>query len=86
MNLSAIFSSLVAIAKADAAKAILPSLAAFFNSIATNPTEINIVAQLAQLQVSVMAALPGIAQDELKAIASLLSAEATALLAPKATA
>lgn len=84
MNLASIISSLVAVAKADAAKAVLPALAAFFNSVATNPTEINFVAQLAQLQVAVISALPGIAQDELKALATILNNEAQALLAPKA--
>lgn len=84
MNLSAIIAALVAVAKADAAKGLLPVLATFFNSVATNPTEINFVVQLSQLQVAVLAALPGIAQDELKTIATLLNTEAQALLAPKA--
>ena len=83
MTLSQIIASLIAIAKADAAKEALPALAAFFTSFSSNPTAINMVAQLAQLEVSLLAALPGIEQDVLKELATLVNTEAQALLAPK---
>lgn len=82
MNISQIVSQLIAVAKADAAKTILPLLAAFFTSIATNPTAINVTAQVAKLQVDLIAALPSIELDVLKQLASILNAEAQALLSP----
>ncbi len=86
MNLSALIAQLIAVAKADAAKSILPLLANFFTSIAANPTAVNITVQLAQLQVGVLAALPAIGQDELKNLANVLNAEAQKILAtPPAT-
>lgn len=79
-NLGQILEQLIAIAKADAAKAALPLLATFFSSIASNPTTINVTVQLAQLQVGLIAALPTIEQDLLKQIAALLNTEAQTLL------
>ncbi len=83
MNLGQIISQLVAIVKLDAAKSALPLLAAFFTSISVDPTAVNITAQLAKLEVDLLAALPAIEQDVLKELAALVSAEAQALLTPK---
>jgi hypothetical protein len=80
MNLGQILTQLIAIVKADAAKSALPLLATFFTSIAGNPTAINIAAQLAKLEVGLLAALPGIEQDVLKEVAAIVSAEAQAAL------
>jgi hypothetical protein len=76
MNIAAILQQLIAIAKMDAAKTALPAIAAFFNSIASNPTAINVTVQLAELQVALIASLPTIEQDILKQIASVISTEA----------
>ena len=79
MNLSQIFQSVLAIVKADAAKTILPALAAFFTSVAANPSALNFAAALAKLNVDVLAALPGIEQDALTTIAGILNQEVQAL-------
>lgn len=81
MNLSQVFASLLAIAKADAAAKILPLLATFLNSVASNPTALNFAAQASILNVGIIGALPGIAQDELKALAGLVNNEITSLAA-----
>lgn len=75
MNLNAIIVQLLAIAKNDALKSVLPLLAQFFTSISTDPTALNIAAQLASLEVGILAALPGIAQDELKGLADIVNTE-----------
>ena len=80
MNLSQVISQLLAIVKADAAKTVLPLLAAFFSSVAGNPTAINLAAQLAKLEVDLLAALPALEQEALKELATLVSVELQALL------
>jgi hypothetical protein len=82
-NISTVLAPLIAIAKQDTAKLILPQLITFLTSISTNPNEVNILASVAKLEVDVLAALPTIAQDELKALAQIIQTEATALLAAK---
>jgi hypothetical protein len=82
---SGILQTLIAVAKGDAAKLVLPLLANFLNSIATNPTEINIIAQLASFEAGLLAVLPQIGQDEIKALAAQIQAEATSLLTASAS-
>lgn len=82
LSISAVAQSILAIAKADAAKTILPLIVTFTNSIATNPSAVNVAAQVAAFQFGAVAALPGLAQAELVALAGLVNAEAQALLAP----
>lgn len=79
MNLAQIFQMIVQVAKNDATKSILPHVSAFLNSVASNPTAINFVAQLAQLQAQILADLPAIEQDILKQIATTVATEAAAL-------
>lgn len=78
---STILQGLIAVAKGDAAKLILPLLSNFLQSIGNNPSEINIIAQLASFEAGVLAVLPTIGQDEVKELATLLQQEATQLLA-----
>jgi len=80
MNISALLTSLIALVKADANKAALPAIATFFTNIASNPSSINIVAQLAKLEVDLIAALPGIEQAVLQQLATTLNTEAQALV------
>jgi hypothetical protein len=81
---SAILAALIAVAKTDAQKLVLPLLSNFLSSIANNPTEINIVAQLASFEAGLLAVLPTIEQDELKALSVILQTEATSLLSATA--
>jgi hypothetical protein len=81
---SAALKSLLAVAKADAAASVLPLIVSFTNSIAANPTAVNVVAQAAKFQVSILAVLPTLEQSELAAIAGIINTEATTLLAPPA--
>jgi hypothetical protein len=80
MNISQAIQQLIDLAKADALKAVLPALAAFLTAIAANPSGINIVAQLAKLEIDLIAALPGIEQAILGQLAATISSEAQALL------
>jgi len=84
MNLSAILTQLIAVAKADAGKLVLPALVTFLQGIASNPNALNLTVGLAKLNVDLLAALPTIGQDELKALSTLLATEAQTLLAPGA--
>jgi hypothetical protein len=81
VNIAQILSQLVAIAKTDLNKQLLPIIAAFFSSIATNPTALNITQQLAKAEVDLLAALPSIGQDVLAQLAGLVNAQAQTLLA-----
>lgn len=83
MDLKALFEQLLAIAKADELKVILPALANFFNSVSGNPTAANWVVQFTALQAAVIAAQPGIQQAMLQQIAQAVNQAAAALLTPK---
>lgn len=76
MNLSQLFQALLALVKTDEQKVLLPALAAFFASISTNPTAINVAAAFTKLQVDVLAAQPGIEQALLAEIAQVVNAAA----------
>lgn len=78
---SALVATLVAVAKADAAKTLLPLIADFTNSVAANPTQLNIVAQAAKFQVGLLTIVPGLEQAELVALATAINTEAQLLLA-----
>lgn len=80
-GLGAVISNLIAAAKSDFESAALPLLAAFFASIAKNPTAVNIIAQLALLEAGLIAALPGIEQKVLADIAQYIGEEAAGLAA-----
>ena len=79
MNLAQTIQALLTIVKTDAQKTALPALLAFFQSAAANPSALNIAAALAKLNVDLLAALPGIEQDILKQIATLLENEIATL-------
>lgn len=80
MNPSQILTQLLALAKTDAAKTVLPLLQAFLTSVVANPTQLNLVAQVAKFEADFLAAIPGIGQDILKDLAQLVNAEAELLL------
>lgn len=84
MNLSALFQAIINIAKTDALKPGLPALAAFFNTVAANPTAVNFTLALTKLEADLLAALPGVEQDILKQIAADVNAAAQHFLAPPA--
>lgn len=86
MNPTTIIKELWTLVKSDLAKDVLPLLLTFLTSIAGNPTQINFVAQLAKFEADFLAAVPGIGQDVLKDLVSLVSQEAQALLTPPAAA
>lgn len=79
MNLGSVFKELLAAAKADEGKALLPLIANTATSLATNPTAANGVAQGAKLLADAVAAQPNIGQDILKDLAAIISTETTAL-------
>jgi hypothetical protein len=85
VNLSQIFSSLVAAAKTDEEKALLPLVAAVATSIATNPTGLNIVAQGNAFLAGAISVQPNIGQALLKDLATVINTEAQALLSATAT-
>jgi hypothetical protein len=79
MNLGIVFKELLAAAKADEGKTLLPLIANAATSLAGNPTAQNGVAQGAKLLADAVAAQPNIGQDILKDLAVIVSAEAAAL-------
>lgn len=76
LDLGQIIAQLIALAKTDELAALMPALAAFFTSIAADHSQINLVEQLAKLEVDLIAAQPGVATDVLKQIAADIQAEA----------
>jgi hypothetical protein len=86
MNISQLVQSLLEVARSGAGPKLLVLITEFTNSIAANPTQLNVVAQVAQFEVGALAILPGLAQSELAALASIINAEATKLLTPVAVA
>ena len=85
LSISQIASQLIGIAKADVAQDILPAAATFFNSLAANPSKLNLAVQVAVLEGAVLQALPKIETDELKALATVLTTEASAALSASAS-
>lgn len=83
MNLGAVFKELLAAAKADEGKALLPLIGAAATSLATNPTAANGVVQGSKLLADAIAAQPNIGQDILKDLATVVNTEAQLLLAAK---
>jgi hypothetical protein len=81
LALGTFLQSLITIVKTDALKDGLPIISAFFANISANPTQANIVAQLAVLEVSLMAALPNLESDIIKDLVALLQQQAAALTA-----
>lgn len=81
MNLGQIFSQLVAAAKADEEKALLPLIATAATNLAVNPTAVNFVAQGSLLLSGAVAAQPGIGQDVLKDLATAVNTELQSLIA-----
>lgn len=82
LSISAIIQQLIQLAKTDAKKLVLPLLANFLTSVGNNPSEPNLIVQLAVLEAGLLAALPQIEQDEVKELAQLMIAEAQTLNAP----
>jgi hypothetical protein len=76
MTPSQLFAAIKALFENQELRAILPALAGAFGSLANNPTAINALLQLAQLEAAIIAAQPNILQSELKLIADDLAAAA----------
>jgi len=70
--------------KGDVLKDGLPAINAFFTSIVNNPSQANILAQVAAVQVNLLAALPNLQMDVTKDLASIVQNEVNALLASTA--
>lgn len=70
LQLGNFFKGLVALAESDLAKILGPDLVAATQSVASNPTKLNAVAQGTKLLVAAIAAGPKIGQDELQALAA----------------
>lgn len=71
--------ALKAVATSDLFKLDAPPLLAFLQSVAANPTAINIAAQEIQLVAALTGSIPTIGQDLLKEMATLLSSAITTL-------
>lgn len=80
-NIGTILQGIIAAVKSDAEAKALPLLAAFFSSVAGNPTALNVVAQLSVLNVGLIALGPALGQEILTDISSALNAEIAALVA-----
>ena len=85
-SLGAIAQQIIAAAKNDALKVGLPVVQAFLNDIIANPSQSNIVAQAAALEVNLLAALPNFEAALAKDLASIIQTEVNALVAAPATA
>lgn len=80
-NISTVISDLIATVKADEAKVIQAPLAAFFQSISTNPSALNIAAQVALFNAQFVAAQSGVEQSILAQLASVVSTQVAAAAA-----
>lgn len=70
------------IVKNDALKTALPVITGFFQNISANPSVSNLTAQLAALEVDLLAALPNLEQAVVKDLAALIQQEVTTLTTP----
>ena len=75
MNLQQIVQQLIAIAKTDELRVLMPSFAAFFSSISVDHTVVNLTLQLGKLDASLLAAQPGVATDVIKQISADIQAK-----------
>jgi len=81
VTLQQFIAAIVSVIKNDALKAGLPALASFFTAVAADPSHANILAQIAKLEIDLIATVPSIEQDVFKQIAALIETEAQALTA-----
>lgn len=80
--LTDLFDAQLAVLKSDLAKTLVPQIQQANNLIASNPTELNLVAQAQAIVVNAEADAPGILQDELKALASWVNTQLQVLANP----
>jgi hypothetical protein len=86
MNISQLLQGLLGAFRANAGPELLALITSFNNSLAANPTQINVVAQSSKFVVGVLAIIPGLEQSELLALAGVINTEAAKLLTPVAVA
>lgn len=79
MNIGALLQQILTAVKNDAIKTALPILNAFFQNISSNPSQMNIAAQLASLEVQLLAALPNLEAAVAKDVAALVQQEINTL-------
>lgn len=63
----------------DALKQLLPLLTSFLTNVGSNPSQMNIMAQLASLEVQALAALPNLEAAVVKDLAALIQAQVAKL-------
>jgi hypothetical protein len=80
-SLGTLIQSAITIVKDDALSTTMPVITAFFQNISSNPSTSNLTAQLAALEVDLLAALPNLEQAVVKDLAALIQQEVTALAA-----
>ncbi len=82
-GIGSFFSNLWTTIKTDEEKALLPALATAVNSVAANPTEINLIAQGNALLAAAIAAQPAIAQSLIGELAQNINAIAQSVATKK---
>ncbi len=83
-SLGSLFRSILDAVKNEALKIVLPLVQKFLADVAANPTQLNIVAKLGQLQVDLLAALPDLESSLAKDLSVILNNEIAALVAQQA--
>lgn len=68
--LTDLFDAQLAVLESDVAKDLVPVIQKAVNSMAANPTALNVVAQAELVVISAKAELPKLAQDEIQALAT----------------
>lgn len=84
--LTDLFDAQLAVLKSDFKADLLPMLQKSVNLFASNPTEINLVAQATQILATGAAELPKLGQDELQALAQWVNNRLQQLVADGKTA
>jgi len=80
--LTDLFDAQLAILKSDVATDLIPAIQKANNLIASNPTELNLIAQANAILVVIVADLPKIGQDEVKALTTWVNNRLQTLTAP----
>lgn len=80
--LTDLFAALAAVLKSDLRTQALPQIQQAMNLIAANPTMLNLLAQADALRANLASDVPGILQDELKALDTFVTNELQQLAAP----
>jgi hypothetical protein len=80
-SLGVFVSAVLTVIKDDTLKLALPIILSFLQNVESNPSQLNIVAQVTSLEAQLLAALPNLEMAVVKDVVAIIQTEITALTA-----